>query len=63
MSEKEGILQMQPSGRWAVCRPGREPVEIASGDVFRVEFAGQLKLTRMEYQSGDGYYSVELLVT
>jgi hypothetical protein len=22
MSEKEGILQMQPSGRWAVCRPG-----------------------------------------
>jgi hypothetical protein len=59
MSEKEGILQMQPSGRWAVCRPGREPVEIASGDVFRVEFAGQLKLTRIEYQPGDGYYSVD----
>jgi hypothetical protein len=27
MSEKEGILQMQPSGRWAVCRPWRDPVE------------------------------------
>ena len=25
MTEKEGVLQMQPSGRWAVCRPGRGP--------------------------------------
>jgi hypothetical protein len=40
-------------------RPGREPVQITSGDLFRVEFAGQLKLTRMEYQHGDGYYSVD----
>ena len=57
MSEKEGILQMQPSGRWAVCRPGREPVEITSGERFRVEFAGKLQLTRMEFRRG--YYSVD----
>jgi hypothetical protein len=30
MSENEGILQLQPSGRWAVVRPGRIPVEITS---------------------------------
>jgi hypothetical protein len=47
---------MQPSGRWAVCRPGREPVEIGSGELFRVEVAGELQPTRMEYD--DGYYSI-----
>jgi len=26
----EGILRMLRSGRWAVCRPGRAPVEIAA---------------------------------
>jgi hypothetical protein len=36
-SDKEGILCMLPSGRWAVCRPGQAPVEITSGEVFRVE--------------------------
>jgi hypothetical protein len=46
-----------PTGRWAVCRPGREPIEITSGDLFRIEFAGQLKLTRMEYDNG--YYSID----
>jgi hypothetical protein len=35
MTDKEGTLQMQPSGRWAVCRPGRSPVAIAAGDLFR----------------------------
>jgi len=25
MSEKEGILRLQSSGRWAVCRPRRDP--------------------------------------
>ena len=60
MSNKEGTLRMQPSGRWAVCWPEREPVEITSGELFRVEFAGQLKLTRIEYQPGDGYYSVDI---
>ena len=59
MSEKRGTLRMMPTGRWVVCRLGREPVEITSGDLFRVEFAGQLKLTRIEYQPGDGYYSVD----
>jgi hypothetical protein len=28
MSEKEGILRMQSSGRWAVCRPGRDPARL-----------------------------------
>jgi hypothetical protein len=50
MSDKEGTLRMQPSGRWAVCRPGREPVEITSGELFRVEVDGQLEPTRMEYR-------------
>jgi hypothetical protein len=33
------------------------PNEITSGDLLRVEFAGQLKLTRMEYD--EGYYSID----
>jgi hypothetical protein len=41
MTDKEGILRMQPSGRWAVCRPGQASVEIASGEVFRA-FGGAL---------------------
>ena len=57
MSEKEGTLQMQPSGRWAVCRPGQEPVEISSGELFRVEVAGERQPTRTEYD--DGYYSID----
>jgi hypothetical protein len=32
------------------------PVEITSGDLFRVEVDGELKLTRMEYD--DSYYSL-----
>jgi hypothetical protein len=50
MSEKERILRMQPSGRWAVCRPGRDPVEITSGELFRVDVNGELKVTRMEFR-------------
>ena len=50
MTEKEGILQMQPSGRWAVFRTGRAPVEITSGELFRIEVAGELKVTRMEFR-------------
>ena len=50
MTEEDGILQMQPSGRWAVCRPDRRPVEITSGELFRIEDAGELKLTRMEFR-------------
>jgi hypothetical protein len=50
MSEKEGTLRMQPSGQWAVCRPGKAPVEITSGEVVRVEDPGRegLHRTRME---------------
>ena len=65
MSEKEGILRKTASGRWAVYRPGRLPVEITSGELFRVEVEGakELQLTRMEYRhlpGGDGaYYSVD----
>ena len=62
MSEKEGILRMQSSRRWAVCQPGRDPVEIMSGDLFRIEVAGakELKLTRMEYDQIDRqYYSID----
>jgi hypothetical protein len=60
MSDKEGILSMQPSGQWAVCRPGHDPIEITSGEVFRVEVPGEvgLHLTRMEHLHGEGYYSV-----
>jgi hypothetical protein len=60
MTEKEGTLQMQPSGRWAIVRPGREPVEITSGERFRVEVAGVkgLQLTQMgagRYYTVDGF--------
>jgi hypothetical protein len=62
MSDKEGTLRMMASGRWAVYRPGRLPVEITSGELFRVEVAGakELQLTRMEYDLIDRqYYSVD----
>src|SRR5262245_39498039 len=60
MSEKEGILQLQPSGRWVVVCPGREPVEITAGDVFRVEAPGKggLHLTRMEHLAGSTPFSM-----
>jgi hypothetical protein len=61
MSNKEGTLRMMASRRWAIYRPGQLPVEITSGELFRVKFAGQLKLTRMEYSHDEpgGYYSVD----
>ena len=43
MSEKEGTLRMMASGRWAVCRAGREPVETTSGERFRIEFLGEMR--------------------
>jgi len=72
MTEKHGVLQMQPSGRWAICRPGHKPIEITSGETFQIEVDGELKPTRMEFwhfsgplkgrehrgQSGE-YYSVD----
>ena len=59
MSEKEGTLRMMASGRWAVCRAGREPVEITSGELFRVEVNGVLRLTRMEHTPSSGYFSID----
>jgi hypothetical protein len=54
MNEKEGILRLQRSGRWAVCRSGRKPVEINSGELFRVEVDGELKSTRMKFRHFTG---------
>jgi hypothetical protein len=56
MSDDEGILRMQPTGRWAVCRPGRVPVEITSAELFRIEADGEreLQVTRMEYRHFEG---------
>jgi hypothetical protein len=63
MSEKVGILRTQPSGRWALCRPGHPPVEITPGYPFRVEVDGELRVTRMEYRhfdrGGGEYCSVD----
>ena len=59
MPEKVGILRMQASRRWAICRPKHDPVEITSGEVFRVEVNGVLQVRRMEYaHDGRGYYAV-----
>jgi hypothetical protein len=52
--DRVGTLQMQPSGRWAICRPGRSPVAIAAGEAFLVEVAGELKPTRMEFRHFTG---------
>ena len=70
MSDKVGILRMQPSGCWAIERPGHDPVEITSGELFRVEVPGMrgLLTTRVEYRHQErngtlvelaGYYSVD----
>jgi hypothetical protein len=55
-----GELRMQPSGRWAVCMPGQSPIEITSGELFRIEVEGHegLQVTRMEHARPGGYYAV-----
>ena len=60
MTEKAGILRMMPSGLRAVCRSGEPPQEITAGDLFLIEFAGKLQLTRMKfrYHPRRGYYTV-----
>ena len=50
MIDTKGTLRMLPSGLWAVCRPGETPHEIISGDLFHIEFAGKLHLTRMKFR-------------
>jgi hypothetical protein len=63
MTDNEGRLRLQPWGRWAICRPGQDPVEITSGETFLVEVAGQLRPTRMEFRhhkgGGGEYFSVD----
>ena len=55
-----GTLYMTQSGRRAVCRSGKSPIEIASGEVFRVEVDGKMRTTRMEFEGGGcGYHSVD----
>jgi hypothetical protein len=51
---RQGILRLQPSGRWAICRIGEVPFEITSGDMFRVEVDGELRPTRMEFRHFTG---------
>jgi len=43
-----------------VCRPGHDPVEITQGELFRVEVDGEFRVTRMEDEWGEGYYSIDL---
>jgi hypothetical protein len=52
--DTEGVLQLLPSGRWAICRPNKAPFEITSGGVFRIEVHGKLKVTRMEFRHFSG---------
>jgi hypothetical protein len=62
MPEDSGTLCKQPTGKWAVCQPGREPVEINGGEMFRVEVDGMLRMTRMEYEQdglGGEYYCID----
>jgi hypothetical protein len=50
MTDKEGTLILRPTGRWAICRPGRSPVEVTSGPMKGRELWGQTG----EYYSVDG---------
>jgi hypothetical protein len=70
VTSTERILRKQPSGHWAIMRPGREPFELTSGDVFRVEVPGKqsLQLTRTVFRHKEtirgvvqlaGYYSID----
>lgn len=43
---KIGTLQMQSSGRWAICINGDFPDEITSGDTIEVEVSGADTLLR-----------------
>jgi hypothetical protein len=52
--DSEGVLFLQPTGRWAVCRSGRPPAEITSGELFRVDVDGELRPTRMEFRHSPG---------
>ena len=55
----EGVLQLQPSGQWAIAAPGREPVPIVAGEVFLLEVQGERKPMRVRMARKDGrWYAV-----
>ena len=54
MSEKEGVLRMQPSGQWAIASPGREPVPIVAGEMFLLEVQGERRMMRVRMQRNEG---------
>ena len=55
----EGTLNKMLSGSWAVCRSGKNPIEIKPGDAFRIEVDGIMRRTRMEFEDERGYHSVD----
>jgi hypothetical protein len=55
----EGTLNRMLSGSWAICRSGRNPIEIKPGDVFCIEVDGKMRFTRMEFADECGYHSVD----
>ena len=57
MTESEGTLRLMASGRWAVCQPGQDPIEITAADLFHIEFAGKLHLTRMKFRLSGARFS------
>lgn len=54
MTSREGTLHLQSDGRWVIIREDKQPYEITSGELFRVEVNGLMKPTRMEYAHGPG---------
>ena len=56
---KEGVPQLQSPGRLAVCRSGRVPVELTSGDLSASKPTCKLEVTRMEFaHDGRGVASI-----
>ena len=49
-----GTLMLLDSGRWAIFAKDRHPDDLTSGDVFAVEIAGALQITRMEFAHAAG---------
>jgi hypothetical protein len=55
----EGTLNKMLSGSWAICRSGKNPIEIKHGDIFRIEVDGKMRPTRMEFEGDRGYHSAD----
>jgi hypothetical protein len=53
MTDINGTLQRQGSGQWGIEAPGREPVNIAVGDIFLLQDERRLmRRVRMEHADG-----------